>query len=993
MGSVMLRRKIMKTKAKIFFFLLILIFSSQINSEKIESKLQVSDSNTIINALNDLSLHFVENKGQVNEKVKYHFKMPKGNVYLTPAEIVYQFFLIENKKSAGEEMRSGNEEKRFEDARSANIRVKFIESNDGVEVAGIEELEAKVSYFRGNDPKKWSRGARTFNKVLYKELYPQIDLLVFGNNKGTKHEYWVKPGGEVSNIRVKYENAKNLKINKKGQLEIDTGEFILLEDIPVSYQNIEGQRVDIETKYIIEEDNTVSFQVKDYRRDKELVIDPWFIFPFLIYQTYLGGSASDQAYAIAYDNAGNAYVTGRTYSGNFPLSNAYQTTTWFVPDAFVTKLNPNGTGLVYSTYLGGIDMDEGRAIAVDGSGNAFISGYTESTPWHTGLIVGPFPTTIGAYQEDYNEQGDAFVTCLDSTGTNLIYSTYLGGSGRDEGNGIKVDASGHAYVTGKTWSSNFPKTGGAYDTTYGTWGDAFITKFNSTGSGLYYSTFLGGSGGDEGAAIALDSSGNAYVTGWTTSPGFPYTSNAFDKTLSISTDAFVTKINNTGASLLYSSFLGGNGTDKGEGIAVDGHGDAYVTGTFSSSDFPYTADAYDKTLGGSYDAFIAKFNPSGSGSASLAYATYFGGNNVDGGKGIAIDALGNTYIAGYTNSTNLPNSIIAFGHNGGNDAFAAVINIPDKELLYVTYLGGSSDDWGEDIAVDSFGSAYVTGWSLSGDMYTTMATFNGVSDAFITKIFFLYLAKASQQLPIFDGHDFKNNGSSDVSVFRPLTGEWWIKDYLTVKWGTLGDIPVNGYYDADTKTDIAVWRPSNGYWYIKDQFNVKWGLATDIPVPGDYNGDGRTDIAMWRPTNGYWYVKDQFSVQWGLSSDVLVPGDYNGDGKTDIAVWRPTNGKWYIKDQTPVQWGLSTDVPVPGDYNGDGKTDIAMWRPSNGYWYIKDQASIQWGVSTDIPVPGDYNGDGKTDVAVWRPVNGYWYVKGQFNVQWGLFFDVPLVRK
>ncbi len=324
----------------------------------------------------------------------------------------------------------------------------------------------------------------------------------------------------------------------------------------------------------------------------------------LVYSTYLGGSGGDDVgNGIAVDASGNAYVRGATESANFPTTaGAFQTTFGGgAEDVFVTKLNPTGSALVYSTYLGGSGQDCGFGIAVDASGNAYVTGFTESAN---------FPTTAGAFQTTYGGFTDAFVTKLNPTGSALVYSTYLGGSGFDSGNGIAVDASGNAYVTGDTRSfSDFPTTAGAFQTTFGGGADdVFVTKLNPTGSALVYSTFLGGSGNEEGQGIAVDASGNAYVTGETRSPNFPTTAGAFQTTLGggASTDAFVTKLNPTGSALVYSTYLGGSGGDGGFGIALDASGNAYVTGFTESANFPTTAGAFQTTLGGDADAFMAK---------------------------------------------------------------------------------------------------------------------------------------------------------------------------------------------------------------------------------------------------------------------------------------------------------------------------------------------------------------------------------------------------
>jgi hypothetical protein len=338
-----------------------------------------------------------------------------------------------------------------------------------------------------------------------------------------------------------------------------------------------------------------AINVSTYDRSKDLVIDP------LIYSTYIGGSDWDEGYGIAVDGSGNAYVTGFTESTNYDITTgAFQTTIGGGRDLFVTKLNANGTGLMYSTYLGGSGSDEGYSIAVDGSGNAYVTGYTQSTN---------YDITTGAFQTTNGGSVDVFVTKLNATGTGLIYSTYLGGSDLDIGYGIAVDGSGNAYVTGYTQSTNYDITTGAFQTTNGGSVDVFVTKLNATGTGLIYSTYLGGSDYDFGLGIAVDGSGSAYVTGYTSSTNYHITTGAFQTTNGGDRDVFVTKLNATGTGLMYSTYLGGSGSDEGYSIAVDGSGSAYVTGHTTSTNYDITIGAFQTTYGGgSADVFVTKLD-------------------------------------------------------------------------------------------------------------------------------------------------------------------------------------------------------------------------------------------------------------------------------------------------------------------------------------------------------------------------------------------------
>ncbi len=406
--------------------------------------------------------------------------------------------------------------------------------------------------------------------------------------------------------------------------------------------------------------------------------------------------------------------------------------------AFVTKLNAAGSALVYSTYLGGSGDDYGSAIAVDSSGNTYVTGFTGSLNFPT---VNPIQAVYGG------GYSDAFVTKLNAAGNALVYSTYLGGNDTDQGNGIAVDSSGNAYVTGGTLSTNFPTTAGVFQGTSGGGYDAFVTKLNATGTSLVYSTYLGGSSSDRGSSIALDSSGNAYVTGSTISLNFP-TANPFQASCSLSPygaycnggDAFVTKLNATGNALVYSTYLGGNNGAEGHRIALDSFGNAYVTGDTASTDFPTTAGAFQTAFGGSIDAFVTKLDAAGS---ALVYSTYLGGSGVDQGFGIAVDSSGEAHVMGVTASTNFPtvNSLQLFNNTRlpdlAEDAFVTKLNAAGSALVYSTYLGGSGDDAGFGIAVDSYGNAYVTGFTDSANFPTAsplQAANGGGYDAFVAKI-------------------------------------------------------------------------------------------------------------------------------------------------------------------------------------------------------------------------------------------------------------------
>jgi hypothetical protein len=450
---------------------------------------------------------------------------------------------------------------------------------------------------------------------------------------------------------------------------------------------------------------------------------PLIIDPTLVYSTYLGGNDSDQGRGIAVDSHGNVYVTGVTNSTDFPTHNPLYAEGAGGDDVFVTKINAAGTALVYSTYLGGSKGDAGYAIAVDSAGNAYVTGGTASDD---------FPTQNALYPEFKAKIESAFVTKINPQGSDLVYSTYLGGSVQDDGWGIAADGAGNAYLAGTTSSSDFPTSENPLYTFNGVF-DAFVTKINADGTVLLYSTFLGGLRHDGASGIAADNAGNAYVTGITFSTDFPVSENPLYNFKGVC-DAFVTKINAGGTVLVYSTFLGGSDQDWGSSVAVDRGGNAYVTGmTYSPSDFP-TANALYPSGSGSGDAFVTKINALGN---ALVYSTYLGGTKQDQGYGIAVDNNGQAYVCGYTMSTDFPAKNAPFPNlRGFTDAFVTKISAAGTALIYSTFLGGLESDSASGIAADSAGNAYVTGVTCSNDFPTKNPLFLIFDNmnAFVTKI-------------------------------------------------------------------------------------------------------------------------------------------------------------------------------------------------------------------------------------------------------------------
>ncbi len=689
-----------------------------------------------------LPIVFEENKGQANQAVRYIARANRYTLFLTSSDLV---FSLRPASGAGDPNPVGqgplatppqvHAHRSPRNASSNAIHMQLIDGNLS-HVAASGELSGKSNYFIGNDPRKWLRNVPLYARASYRNVYRGVDLAFHGKRGRLEFDFLVAPGANPRPIGFHFSGTNNLKLDRAGDLVISSPSGSFLLHPPFAYQEQNGSRQEVTARFALEAARRVTVELGPYDHTRELVIDPSVSYA---YSTYLGGSLEDDGFGIAVDSSGNAYITGQTDSTNFPTSGG-------VPpnsnaggfDVFVTKISPSGSSVVYSTYVGGAGNDSGNAIAVDSSGDAFVTGGTSSNN---------FPTTHGAFQTTYGTTAasNAFIFELSPAGDALTYSTYLGGTVNDVAYGIALDSSGNAYSVGVTSSADFP-TLSPLQTCAGDY-SGFLSKLNSAGTALVYSTCLslGGSIGDAINAVAVDSSGNAYITGATSSSSFHTTSGAVQTQFGGVSDAFVTVINAAGNNYIYSTFLGGSGSDVGNGIAVDSLFNVYVTGSTGSSNFPVKSAYQSAFAGGNADAFVTKINPTGS---ALVYSTYLGGGQFDAGAGIAVDSGGNAYITGQTDSlapapfpttANATQSALA----GGFDAFVSELNPAGAQLLFSTYLGGSEDEdssggkYGA-IAVDNSGAnIYVTGDTASVDFPTQSPLYpgnnGGASDAFVTK--------------------------------------------------------------------------------------------------------------------------------------------------------------------------------------------------------------------------------------------------------------------
>ena len=619
----------------------------------------------------DIPLSFEPNRGQAPARFRYLARTTGYALYL----------------GCGETVLAGQDR--------SPLRTAFAGANLAAPVLGEAPQISTTNYFVGSDPANWHTAIPNYARVRYTGVYPGIDLVYYGNQGRLEYDWIVSPGADPSAIRMNFENADGLRIDPHGDLIVGAGTSEYRHRKPVVYQEIGGKRVPVAAAWILR-GKQGAFRIGRYDPRTQLVIDP----P-LIYSTYLGGSGLDSAYALAVDSIGNTYVTGQTASANFPTTNPQQSALRGAEDVFVTKINPAGTVKLYSTFLGGGGVDEGRGIAVDVQGNAYITGSTGSLD---------FPTK-NAVQAATGGSGDAFLAKLNPSGSALVYSTYLGGNAIDSGSAVALDPAGNAYITGITFSANFP-TKNPFQSAKGAQQDAFVAKINAAGNAWQYVTYLGGNNVDEGNAIAVDSAGNAYVTGYTASTNFPVAS-PYRGSNTGSVNAFVSKLNPAGSALVYSTYLGGSATDYGTAIAVDSSGSAYVTGIATSEDFPL-ASPMDNTLGSHAvdDVFITKLNPAGS---ALVYSTYLGGASGDDPYALALDSSNNVYITGRTNSSDFPLTNPIQATRFAFDMFVTEINAAGSARVFSTFIGGTGSESGRGIAVDKLGNIHVAGEGTSTD--------------------------------------------------------------------------------------------------------------------------------------------------------------------------------------------------------------------------------------------------------------------------------------
>lgn len=758
--------------------------------------------------ITDNSVMIVENVGQFDVDARFQVRGGNGSIWL--AEDGIWITILEKPEVTNKEDIAAFQDPLSKDAKlenisskGVNIKLCFDGANPNPVLEPFNRLETSVNYFIGNEPEKWHSDVPVWGGVRYKDLYPGIDLEVSGKNGHIEQHLMVGVRANLDLVQIRVEGADRIAL-VEDQLVMTTmvGQysFPLLQVSGVEKASLPSPIVTADkilSPFVKSSFNTITVDANSDTSD-------------LLYATFIGGSDADTEMDFSVDKNDAVYVTGYTPSPDFPTTpGAIDTTYNEYWDVIVFKLNPDGSSLAYATFIGGNDIDNGIDIAVDANGSAFVTGHTSSVN---------FPTTIGSFDPHLNGTTNAFLVILNSDGTALTYSTFLGGSGSDSGWGIALDENGAVYITGRTSSSDFPTTSNGFDTSHHSYADNFVVKFNPDRTSLAYSTFIGGNGDDTSMDIVIEATNTVYITGFTSSSDFPTTAGAFDTSYNDGSDTFVLKLNLEQSILTYSTYLGGSGADNGIALILDESGSAYITGHTASANFPTTLGSLDTSFNGSRDAYLAKLDPSGS---ELDYSTFLGGIGSDSGWGITIDASNSVYISGATTSIDFPTTEDGFdtSYNGNDveDAFLLKINKEGTSIEYGTFLVGSDEDNNQGLSLSSNGIVIIAGWTISSDFPTTPGAFdtlfNGSRDIYVAKLLLFEPPSA----PVLS---FPENGSiidDAIPVF--LWNSATNGDHYQIQISNLADFATS-IEDTTLSSGVLTYTPSSlsdehYYWRVK----------------------------------------------------------------------------------------------------------------------------------------------------------------------------------
>lgn len=595
----------------------------------------------------------------------------------------------------------------------------FSNSRDDYTIEGKNPYETTINYIPDTNSREWKKNITPYDSVILNNIYNGIDVHLYTNqkNKNLEFDYIIKPGASSESISLTAKNHNQLKLDDDGALHInhDLGEMIL--SAPYSYQLINNKKITIDSRLVIKDNNNIQIAIGDYNKNHPLIVDP-----VITFSSFVGGNQVDSSFSAQTDLDNNIYIAGYTNSTNLPVTSAYQNQLGGFASAFVAKFSPAPDSLpIYITYVGN-DVAEVRDMAIDPSGNTYVTGSTSSTS---------FPT-VNAFQASKVGIIDGYVFKLNSTGTDLIYSTYFGGNSVDRGRAIGLDSQNNAYITGVTTSTTFPVVN-AYQSTNAGVQDAYVIKVSADGGAIIYSTYLGGTGGDYAAAIDVDDSGKAYLSGNTSSTDYPLM-NADQNQANGGEDGIVSVMDSSGG-LLYSSYLGGNNNDFATSIKLDNNGNILVAGNTESTNFPFLMNN-SQPLNGVRDAFITRIDPS---AINVPQSQLKGGSGEDSAQAMVVDNNNDIYISGVTTSNDLDLILPVQPTNAGGNSeiFINVLSMDDGISKFSTYLGGSGEDYVRGLSITDQFDLLLSGETSSNDYPLSNAfqtTLSGTAEAIISVI-------------------------------------------------------------------------------------------------------------------------------------------------------------------------------------------------------------------------------------------------------------------
>jgi len=666
------------------------------------------------------TIAFIENRGQWDAEARFLARTPGTDLWICRNEIRCDLRPASHPTDPGQN--HGTETSTSTAPISHIVTMRFEGALASAAPRGESPLSEHYNYLKGNDPDRWVVGVPLYRSTYIEGLYEGIDARFRLDHGKVRYDLLLRPGADAASIRIRYDGYDTMTIDPNKGVTLRVGGRELKHDGLYAFQRIDGVDRRVQCFFRTFGDGSIGFTLGDYDPTRTLVIDP------LIYSTFLGGEGNDDGSGLAVSDDGHAYVSGWSTSPNFPTTpGAYDSDQNGDYDLFIARFDVDGSRLLAVTFLGGDRDDRPHTLLAAAEGGVYVCGHTDSEN---------FPTTEGAYSRSSAGGRDGFIALLDDDLATLEYSTYIGGGDDDDALSMATGPDGSRYICGTTSSPDFPTSPDAYDHTWNKGAndvDGFVARLSADGTTLTYGTFLGGTKSDGANGIAVDADGNAYLTGQTSSTDFPTTDGAFDRTSHGATDAFAAKLNASGTTLSYSTYLGGSGDDWANAIAVGSNGSAYVCGYTRSLDYPYTERAYDTTWNGNTDGFVTRLSADG---RSLDFSTFVGGTQGDNATGLALDSHDDVYVCGGTYSADFGNDP---NYSGGADAFLLKLTSSGRDATFRRLLGGSDDDFAFAVILGDDGEeAYLCGTTRSADFPTTGqaydTSFNGFVDVFLTKL-------------------------------------------------------------------------------------------------------------------------------------------------------------------------------------------------------------------------------------------------------------------